>query len=334
MDKTIDILLASYNGEKYIQEQIESILKQTYTNFRLLISDDCSTDKTREILEEYQKKDSRITVFFQEKNLGYIRNFEFLLKQIKNEYYMLSDQDDVWLPNKVEKSLEFLQKNDADFVFGDLTVVNQDLKTIYPSFGDFMQLNKKIEKYINTNKLCYLYNCITGCTIIAKSNLLDKILPLPTKSKYVPHDYWIGLISSLYGKTAYMTEKYILYRQHGNNQIGTDKLSNGFTKLEQVKRLFVDVKLGVFGTYVENQQAFPEEMQKLNKEAFEYFKMVDSKKNFNFRNWGTFHKLYKTETPYYYILNFIIMNLPLIGRPLFKLRRIIISFRRKGEKLG
>ena len=83
--------MATYNGEKYLKEQIESILHQTYQNFRLIISDDHSTDKTIEILKEYQEKESRITVYYQEKNLGYIKNFEFLLKQVQNNIYMLSD---------------------------------------------------------------------------------------------------------------------------------------------------------------------------------------------------------------------------------------------------
>ena len=95
MEEKIDILLATYNGEKYLKEQIESILNQTYKNIHLIISDDNSQDKTREILKEYKNVDDRVTVYFQEKNLGYVRNFEFLLKQVESDYYMLSDQDDV-----------------------------------------------------------------------------------------------------------------------------------------------------------------------------------------------------------------------------------------------
>ena len=162
MQETIDVLLATYNGEKYIKEQIDSILNQSYKNIRLIISDDCSKDKTQEILKEYEKKDNRIELHIQEKNLGVVKNIEFLLKQVKNKYYMLSDQDDVWLPEKIEKSLETLLKNNVDLVFGDLEVVDQDLKTMYPSFGDFMLLNKKIHKYINSNRLNYIYNCVTG----------------------------------------------------------------------------------------------------------------------------------------------------------------------------
>lgn len=325
MQETIDVLLATYNGEKYIKEQIDSILNQTYENIRLIISDDCSKDKTQEILKEYEKKDNRIELYIQEKNLGVVKNIEFLLKQVKNKYYMLSDQDDIWLPEKIEKSLETLLENNADLVFGDLEVVNQDLKTMYPSFGDFMLLNKKIHKYINSNMLNYIYNCVTGCTILAKKETIQKILPLPKKSKYLIHDHWIGLMTSIYGKVVYMPEKYIKYRQHGNNQVGTDKISHGFKKLDQVRELFINVKLGVFGTYVENNDRFPEDMQKLNTEIYEYFKMIQNKKNINFRKWKTFHKLYKTESFSYYILNFIIMNIPMIGRPLFNIRYAILK---------
>lgn len=329
MQETIDILLATYNGEKYIKEQIESILNQTYKNIKLIISDDCSKDSTSKILKEYEKKDDRIKLYIQQENLGVVKNIEFLLKKVENKYYMLSDQDDVWLPQKVEKSLEKLKQENADLVFGDLEVVDKDLKTIYPSFGDFMLLNKKINKYINSNKLNYLYNCVTGCTILAKKETIEKIIPLPQKSKYLIHDHWIGLMVSIYGKVAYIPEKYIKYRQHGNNQVGTDKISHGFKKIEQVRKLFINVKLGVFGTYVENSARFPEKLQKLNAQSYEYFKMLDKKKNFNFRQWRIFHKLYKTERFSYYILNFLIMNLPLIARPLFNLRYAVLKLLKK-----
>ena len=110
----IDILLATYNGEKYLSELIDSILSQTYKNIRLIISDDCSKDNTREILDKYKKEDSRVIVYKQEQNQGYVKNFEFLLKKVESNYYMLADQDDVWLPEKVEKSLQKLKAENAD----------------------------------------------------------------------------------------------------------------------------------------------------------------------------------------------------------------------------
>lgn len=324
MKEKIDILMATYNGEKYVAQQIDSILNQTYKNIRLIISDDCSTDSTRDILKKYEN-DKRIEIHFQKKNLGYIRNFEFLLKQVKNDLYMMSDQDDVWLEEKVEKSLEILKEQNADMVFGDLEVVDENLKTIYSSFGDFMLLNRKIKKQINSNKLNYLYNCVTGCTILSKKQFIEKILPIPYKSKYVAHDHWMALMVSIYGKIAYMPERYIKYRQHGNNQIGTEKISHKFTRLEEVRKLFIEVKLGVFGTYVENNSRFPEEIQELNTKAYNYYKMLENKNNFNFKGWSIFHKLYKNETIIYYLENFCIMNLPFIGRGLFKIRHSILK---------
>lgn len=317
---TIDILLPTYNGEKYLKEQIDSILNQTYKNIRLIISDDCSKDSTPKILEEYKGRDERIELYLQKENIGVVKGIEFLLKKVKSNYYMLADQDDVWLPMKVEKSIETLKKENADLVFGDLEVVDQDLKTMYPSFGDFMLLNRKINKYINSYKVNYLYNCVTGCTVLSKKEFIEKILPIPTESKYLIHDHWIGLVVALNGKLAYMSEKYIKYRQHGNNQVGTDKISHGFKNIEQVRELFINVKLGVFGTYVNNKEKFSKELQEQNEKALNYYNDIKDKKNFNFKGWKIFHELYKTETPIYYIENFIIMNMPFFGKILFKIR--------------
>ena len=243
MEEKIDILLATYNGEKYLKEQLDSILNQTYKNIRIIISDDCSKDTTPEILKEYQKKDDRIELHIQKNNLGVVKNIEFLLKEVKSPYYMLADQDDYWLPEKAEKSLEKLKEEKADLVFGDLEVVDKNLNTMYSSFNDYMLLTRKINKYINSYKVNYLYNCITGCTVLAKKETIEKIIPLPTNSKRVLHDHWIGLMVALNGKLAYVPEKYIRYRQHGNNEVGTEKISHGFKKLKQVRDWFIDVKL-------------------------------------------------------------------------------------------
>ena len=156
----IDVLMATYNGEKYLREQIDSILNQTYSNINLIISDDCSTDKTQEILKEYEQKDSRVILKLHKERFGIIKNFEYLLNQVKSDYYMLSDQDDVWLPEKIEKSFKKLNDENADLVFADLEVVDENLKTIYPSYGDYMLLNRKIKKCINSYELNYLYNCV------------------------------------------------------------------------------------------------------------------------------------------------------------------------------
>ena len=114
-DKTIEIVMATYNGEKYIKEQIESVINQTYTNWKLLIRDDNSRDKTIEIIKEYEKKDARIRLIKDNKgNLGFVKNFEELIKNSKEEYIMFSDQDDYWLENKLEVYHNRLNKLSED----------------------------------------------------------------------------------------------------------------------------------------------------------------------------------------------------------------------------
>ena len=297
MEEKIDILLATYNGEKYLKEQIDSILNQTYKNIRIIISDDCSTDKTREILQEYEKKDERISVYYQKQNLGCVKNFDFLLQKVENKLYMLSDQDDIWLPEKIEKSVKTLEKENADLVFCDLEIVDEELKTINSSFCKSMKLDKKIKKCISSYKMQYLYNCITGCTILSKKEYIKDILPIPTKSKHIIHDHWIGLVVLLKnGKVAFLDESCIKYRQHRENQVGVKKKSYGYDKIEDVRNLFIEVKEGIFETYIENNEKFPEKLQKLNKQALKYFKSLRNKKYINFRNWNIFHKLYCNES--------------------------------------
>lgn len=318
----IDILLATYNGEKYLKEQIESILNQTHNNFRLIISDDCSKDTTRDIIREYAKKDNRIKYYFQDKNLGYVKNFEFLLSTVQNTVYALSDQDDIWKPEKIEKYLEKMEQENADLVFGDLEIVNENLEIINKSFNTYMNLNRKIEKCENYEML-YLYNCVTGCTILAKQKLLKKILPMPTNTKHICHDYWIALITSIYGKIAYVKQPYIKYRQHGDNQVGIKRTAQNMKKFQDIRNLFIQVKLELFKTMIENNNRFPEEIQKRNGKSLQYFEMVSNKKNFNFKEWGVFYELYKNESFKYFILNFVIINLPFIGNALFKIRNLI-----------
>ena len=165
MDEKIDILMATYNGERYLKEQIESILNQTYSNIRLLICDDLSTDNTYNILKEYEKKDKRVKVTRNENNLGVTKNFEKLLSMVESKYYMFSDQDDVWNSDKVELSYRKLKKENADLVFTDLTVVDENLNVISKSFNRLKKIYRKIIKYDDL-RMVYLYNVVTGCTII------------------------------------------------------------------------------------------------------------------------------------------------------------------------
>lgn len=317
----VDVLLATYNGEKYLKEQIDSILEQTYSDFRLLISDDGSTDGTRKILEEYKNKDSRIQVFFQESNLGVVKNFEFLLKKVESAYYMFSDQDDIWKAEKIEKSLNKIENDNCDLVYSDLEVVDEKLNVTYESYWKLKGIYNKIKKYNNFESL-YLNNFVTGCTIISKKELIDTYLPLPNTSKYVLHDYWISLILSQNGKIDYIEEPLIKYRQHKNNKVGSKKKSNELRTIDEIRKLFIEVKKEHFKVFIENEEKFlSEDVKKLNKKSLEYYEMLERKNNFNFKGWGLFFKLYKYEGFSYKMQNFAILNLPAIARILFKFKK-------------
>ena len=316
----VDILLATYNGEEYLREQIDSILNQTHTEFRLLISDDGSTDGTREILKEYKEKDGRIDVFFQENNLGVVKNFEFLLEKVEAKYYMFSDQDDIWKETKIEKSLNKIEEG-FDLVYSDLEVVDENLNVTYSSYWKLKGIYNKIKKYNNFESL-YLNNFITGCTMISKKELINSFMPLPNTSKFVLHDYWISLIISQNGKIAYIEEPLIKYRQHKNNKVGSKKKSDELKSIDEIRSLFIQVKKEHFKVFIENEDKFKsEDVKKLNKKALEYYEMLETKKNINFKGWGLFIKLYKYEGLSYSLQNFAILNLPVLTKILYKFKK-------------
>ena len=316
----VDILLATYNGEKYLREQIDSILNQSYKDFRLLISDDCSNDLTRSILEEYKNKDSRIEVFFQENNLGVVKNFEFLLGKVEAKYYMFSDQDDIWKENKIEKSLSKIEEG-FDLVYSDLEVVDENLNVIYESYWKLKGIYDKIKKYNNFNSL-YLNNFVTGCTMISRKELINKFLPLPNTSKYVLHDYWISLILSQDGRISYIEEPLIKYRQHKNNKVGSKKKSDELKSIDEIRKLFIEVKKEHFKVFIENEDKFnSEDIKNLNRKALEYYEMLEAKNNINFKDLGLFVRLYKYEKIGYNMQNFAILNIPILARLLYKLKK-------------
>jgi glycosyltransferase involved in cell wall biosynthesis len=315
----VDILLATYNGEKYLQEQIESILNQTYTEFRLLISDDGSKDNTTKIIKSYAEKDNRIITFFHDENLGVIKNFEFLMKQVESKYFMFSDQDDIWKEHKIEKSVQKIEEG-YGLVYSDLEVVDNNLNIMYSSYWKLKGFEKKIKKYNNFESL-YLNNYITGCTIISKKEFIEKVLPIPKNTNFILHDYWLPLMVSQNNKIAYIEEPLIKYRQHKNNKIGSQKKSDTLKSLDEIRELFLRVKIEHFTTFIENEEKFEDKYKDLSKRSLDYFKGLEKTKNFNFKNWNLFFKLYRYEKFSYTMQNFVILNLPAIARILFKLKK-------------
>lgn len=241
----IEVLMATYNGERFVAEQIDSILGQTHQNLHLLIRDDNSTDRTTTILEEkVSQYPGRITIIETEKNLGVIQNFSALMQEATAEYVMLADQDDVWFPDKVEKTLKKMQelektsaKNTPLLVHTDLRVVNQRLEEIAPSFWQYTCLSPSLGDSIY--KLLG-QNVVTGCTLMMNHSLLKQSLPIPVGAAM--HDHWIALVAAKFGKIDYINSPTMLYRQHDLNQVGAQGGGSAilFNKLIKNRRVFVE----------------------------------------------------------------------------------------------
>lgn len=318
----IDILLATYNGEKYIEELLESIFSQSFKKFRLLICDDCSNDKTYSILKEYEKKDDRIKLYKNNRNLGSDETFEFLLSRVESDFFMIADQDDIWLSDKIEKSLRKLLENNSDLVFTDLEVVDKDLNLIYESFNKKMGYEYKIKKYINDGyKLEILSNVITGCTILAKKEWIEKILPIP-KNINILYDYWIGLVISLNGKISYLPEATIKYRQHENNQVGARKYTDTLNTFDELRNHLINLRLKNFETFIQREEIFNEIERHNNIQILKYYKFIKDKKYFCFREYRKFHNIYKTERLGIYIAMFFVINFPVIAKFIFCLKNM------------
>lgn len=222
--KYIAILMATYNGEKFIQEQIDSILAQTYQNFVLYIRDDNSKDNTTKIIRGYASKYPDKVILVEDGKIakGACKNFMLLLEYVyklnKHEVFMFSDQDDFWMNNKVEMTLKEYEKQDNKtvpiLIHTDLCVVDQDLNTLNESFMKYSKLNEKCNKINN-----YLVqNNVTGCTMLLNKALVDKV---NFKIKNIRmHDWYFALIASVFGKVIYIDKPTIKYRQHANNVVG------------------------------------------------------------------------------------------------------------------
>jgi len=223
---TIDIALAAYNGEKYISEQISSILTckidvEGFSLGSIIVSDNMSSDGTAKIVMELAKQHPQVKLVTCTQP-GIISNFNCALQHTNAEYIMLSDQDDFWLENKIQRSIEELIKLESQagkdvplLVFSDLHVTDRDLNITDQSF---FKAQKLIPDSYLYPKHIFLANVAPGCTMIFNRKLLDLALPVPTTAAM--HDWWLLLIASTFGKVSHIDEATILYRQHGNNQVG------------------------------------------------------------------------------------------------------------------
>lgn len=227
MPPQVDILLASYNGEKYLNQQLNSLFAQTQSNFHLLIQDDGSQDKTMDILQTWQSKHTnKISVFQSRQRLGVIGNFDSLMERTSAPYVMFCDQDDVWKPRKVELTLKEMLKLEKDntphtpiLIHTDLHVVDAHLKPLSNSYWKYAHLTPERTGGFGQQ---IVQNTITGCTMMINRSLLELAHPIPCE-KVVMHDWWLGLAAAAFGKIGAIPDQTLFYRQHGNNVLGAQK---------------------------------------------------------------------------------------------------------------
>lgn len=229
MDEVVDILVATYNtNEKYLREQIESIIKQTYKNIHILISDDKSTDENvRKVLKEYEEKDKRIKLFFQEKNLGYNKNFEFLLEKSSANFIMFSDHDDIWHKDKVEKSYRKIKEENRDMVYCNSRQVDGESIVIEDDYFKY----KNVPLVNGTDKIA-ISRCVgIGCSQIITREVKEKMLPF--KKEVIAHDWLAAFIANEGKGIDYIYDQLFDYRLHNTNVFGGRSLNNNIARWKE-----------------------------------------------------------------------------------------------------
>jgi glycosyltransferase involved in cell wall biosynthesis len=219
----ISIALATYNGERYLKEQLESYVKQTLLPYELVACDDASSDSTVAIVEEFSKTAPfPVRVFRNEKNLGFINNFSLAASLCHGDYIAFSDQDDIWLPDKLEvccrrmKMAEEMYGPDIPLlVHSDLCLIDEENHVIAPSH---MRVKRWKHNAVDPLRTLLVQNYVSGCTMLCNRPLIKKSLPFP--DVLMNHDGWVSMIAASTGKIFFIPEATLLYRQHENNVTG------------------------------------------------------------------------------------------------------------------
>lgn len=242
----ISICMATYNGEQFLKPQLESILAQSNQDWQLLIRDDGSDDNTMRIVEDYAERlPGKIRLVTDNgSRLGASLNFGKLLEYADTEYILFSDQDDVWLPNKIELTLNAMKATERIYpdkpilMHTDLKVVDSDLNIIADSMWSYQKLFPEMGDDLSK---IMAQNVVTGCAMMINRKARDVSIPIPAEA--IMYDWWIAMNVARYGKIVYLSAPSILYRQHSDNRIGAKEAKNisiisFFKKLCHPNKLF------------------------------------------------------------------------------------------------
>ncbi len=268
----VQILLATYNGERFLHEQLRSLLNQTHNEIDILASDDNSKDASRNILKEHG-----IRFLSSDTPLGCIGNFSKLLQSRNAPYLAFSDQDDVWLPEKIENCMKAMKNAEQKFsdktpilIHTDLRVVDGSLNQIASSFWNYTGLDP-----LNKSELSHLLvsNNITGCTVLMNEALANLIEGVPNEA--IMHDWWAALAAAAFGKIIALEKPSILYRQHGKNTLGAKKagLKAYFDKIRDKER-FAAARKQQFKRKIQAEAFLDKYHTKLSQDQISLFKTV------------------------------------------------------------
>lgn len=266
----IAILMSTYNGEKYLQQQIDSIRDQSFNDWELFIRDDGSSDNTVAIVNENTSKDPRIKYIDDvEHNLGPKKSFFKLLKNIEADYYFFCDQDDVWTKNKLATMLKYIKNQEQEFngpllVYCGLQCTDSNLEI---TNNDFEKIIGKLAKPYDR----FIGNDMPGVVMLFNRKVRDIFLKTNDYDEIEMHDWWIALIAAMFGKVIFIDEKLVLYRQHGNNTVGAGVNGGIFKKILKSDNLKKQEKL-INVSFKQSKTFFEQYNKSLNREQQQFLR--------------------------------------------------------------
>jgi len=241
-----DVLLATYNCSEYICPFLESLQGQTVTDWRLIARDNCSTDDSVNKFKEYKKTLQQDVILIEGKNnVGAMMNFSALLEKASADYILFADSDDIWLPDKIQKTYEEMCKYELKYgattpilIHTDLKVVDSKLDLLHESLWNYQHINPnrnmKLESFL-------VRNTVTGCTMMINKALKNLAEPVPQDA--IMHDWWLALVAAAFGKIGHVCDQTMLYRQHGNNDTGAKKWSTRYIARTSLRREYIRARL-------------------------------------------------------------------------------------------
>ena len=320
MEEKIDVLLTTYNTNiEFLKKQIDSILNQTYKNYNFIISDDCSTNKEiAEVLNEYKNKDNRITLYIQESNLGYNKNFEFLLKKSTSNYIMFADHDDIWYPEKIEKSYKMIKEKKIDLVYCNCNLINENGNIIKQNYFKY----KNVPLIDGKNKLA-ISRCIgIGCAQIITKSVKERMLPF--SEEVIAHDWLASFIANEERGLTYIEAPLFGYRLHDSNVFGGRNLAQNLSKWKQQNGKNFEAYLKyrnekvidmayLFGAIMEKKYSKIDENKKYLEEMIKYYENLKKSKYINIHIFKYFKFLAGKNLLKKIIKEIIIFHFPIIG---------------------